>query len=174
VGYIDQNLISGETVLYRTRLHWIVMIPALIGAVIVGLPALGIIIGAIATMNDKQGGAGLMALAGFAVLLIAAMIVGIAILRRSSVEMAVTNKRVLAKRGLISRTTVEMMLGKIESIAVDQTVFGRMFNFGTIIVRGTGGTPEPFPKIAHPLEFRRQVQQQLDKLQNRAATAGAQ
>lgn len=83
--------------------------------------------------------------------------------------MAVTNKRVSIKIGMVSRNTTEMMLTKIESIGVHQSVIGRMLNFGTIIIRGTGGTPEPFPKIGHPLEFRRQVQQQLDTLQMAAA-----
>jgi uncharacterized membrane protein YdbT with pleckstrin-like domain len=85
--------------------------------------------------------------------------------------MAVTNKRVLVKTGMISRNTTEMMLGKIESIVVNQGILGRMLSYGTIIVRGTGGTPEPFARIAHPLEFRKQVQQELDKLQARTAAA---
>jgi len=57
-----------------------------------------------------------------------------------------------------------MMLSKIESVRVEQGVLGRMLDFGTIVLHGTGGTPDPFPRIAHPLEFRRQVQQQIDKL----------
>jgi uncharacterized membrane protein YdbT with pleckstrin-like domain len=85
--------------------------------------------------------------------------------------MAVTNKRVLVKTGILSRRSIEIMLAKIESIVVDQTLAGRMFNFGTIIVRGTGGTPEAFNRIAHPLEFRRKVQEQIDRLpETRTAT----
>lgn len=171
MAYIDDNLISGETILYRTRLHWMVMTPAVIGALIVGLPGLGLVISAL--LNIKEPGSGQLALIGIVVLAIAVFIFLMAGWQRSSVEMAVTNKRVLAKRGLVRRTTIEMMLGKIESIAVDQGVMGRLFEYGTIIVRGTGGTPEPFPKIAHPLEFRRQVQEQLDKIQNHAAAASA-
>ena len=174
MGYIDQNIISGETILYRTRLHWTVMVTAFFLAAIFGLPGLGILVGAMAKTSDKQGHSGPMAIAGLLLLVIAVIMVVVARMRRSSVEMAVTNKRVLAKRGLISRVTIEMMLGKVESITVQQTILGRMFNYGTITVRGTGGTPEPFAKIAHPLEFRRQVEQELDKLQNRAAAPGAQ
>jgi len=66
------------------------------------------------------------------------------------------------------------MLAKIESIAVDQALTGRRkFSFGTITVRGTGGTPEPFAKIAHPLEFRRRVQEQIDKLQESGKASAA-
>jgi len=53
------------------------------------------------------------------------------------------------------------MLGKVEGIGVDQTLFGRLLDYGTITVTGTGGTKEPFTNIAAPLEFRRQVQGQI-------------
>jgi hypothetical protein len=73
----------------------------------------------------------------------------------------VTDKRVIIKVGWIQRRTLETMLGKVEGIGVDQTVIGRMLNFGTITVTGTGGTQERFTNIAAPLEFRRQVQAQV-------------
>ena len=57
-----------------------------------------------------------------------------------------------------------MLLNKVESIEVSEMAFGRMLGYGTIVVIGTGGTPEPFQKVAHPLEFRSQVQQQIEKL----------
>ena len=57
-----------------------------------------------------------------------------------------------------------MLLNKVESIEVSEPAFGRMLGYGTIVVIGTGGTPEPFQKVAHPLEFRSQVQQQIEKL----------
>jgi uncharacterized membrane protein YdbT with pleckstrin-like domain len=172
MGYIEENLISGETILYRTRLHWVVMTGPIIAAVILAIPGLVFLIGSITTLREKDvssigmGGIGILFVLG------AAAIVGWGIWHRSSTEMAVTNKRVLVKAGRVSRNTSEMMLGKIESVAVNQSVLGRMLGFGTITVRGTGGTPEPFSKIAHPLEFRRQVQQELDKLQSRSAAAG--
>ena len=69
-------------------------------------------------------------------------------------------KRVLIKTGLFSRRSIEVLLPKVESIGVDESVFGRMLGYGTVIVRGTGGTFETFDKIAHPGELRKQVQQQ--------------
>ena len=72
-------------------------------------------------------------------------------------EFAVTTKRVIIKVGLISRRTVELNLQKIESIGVDQTIFGRIFGYGTITVIGTGGTKEPFRGLADPLGFRKAV-----------------
>jgi uncharacterized membrane protein YdbT with pleckstrin-like domain len=85
--------------------------------------------------------------------------------------MAVTNKRVLIKVGLLSRRSTQIMLSKIESVHVDQSVVGRLLSFGTIVIRGVGGTPEPFVKIADPLEFWNEVQEQIDRPQeNRTAS----
>jgi uncharacterized membrane protein YdbT with pleckstrin-like domain len=81
--------------------------------------------------------------------------------------MAVTNKRVIAKVGVITRRTVDMLLSRVESVGVEETVMGRMLGYGTVTLRGTGGTPESFNKIAHPLEFRTQVQQQIDGMQTK-------
>ncbi len=74
-------------------------------------------------------------------------------------EFAITNKRIIIKIGFISRRTLEMNLGKVESIIVDQSILGRILGYGTINVIGTGGTKEPFADIRAPLDFRRQYQQ---------------
>jgi uncharacterized membrane protein YdbT with pleckstrin-like domain len=85
--------------------------------------------------------------------------------RRNATEMAVTNHRVVVKTGLAGRRTIEMLLNKVESIEVNETALGRTLGYGTIVIIGTGGTPEPFHKMAHPLEFRSQVQQQIERFQ---------
>jgi uncharacterized membrane protein YdbT with pleckstrin-like domain len=85
---------------------------------------------------------------------------GIGPLKRNATEMAVTSKRIIAKTGLADRRTIEILLSKIESVAVEEPALGRLLGFGTVVVRGTGGTPEVFEKIYHPLEFREQVQRQ--------------
>ena len=73
--------------------------------------------------------------------------------------MAVTNKRVIIKVGLISRRTAELNLNKVENIGVNQSILGRILNYGTITVVGTGGTHEQFRWVASPIEFRRAVQE---------------
>lgn len=78
---------------------------------------------------------------------------------RATSEFAVTNKRVIIKVGWIYRRTVEMNLAKIESVNVDQSLLGRLLGFGTIEVIGTGGTREPFPRIADPMRFKRTFQE---------------
>ncbi len=81
--------------------------------------------------------------------------------KRNATEMAVTNRRVLIKTGMTSRRTLDLMLSRVESIGVEETAAGRMLGYGSVVVRGTGGTPEPFLMIAHPQEFRRAVQEQI-------------
>lgn len=74
-------------------------------------------------------------------------------------EFVITNKRIVIKVGLISRRTLELNLSKVESVNVDQSILGRILDYGTIIVIGTGGTRESFADLAAPLEFRKQFQQ---------------
>ena len=68
----------------------------------------------------------------------------------ASSEFAVTNKRVVIKVGFINRKTLEMVLTKVETIRVDQSILGRVLNYGTIVVTGTGGTNEPFSVDSKP------------------------
>lgn len=80
-------------------------------------------------------------------------------------EIAITNKRVIAKFGLISRTTIETRIEKIETIQVKQGVIGRMFNYGSLIVSGAGTPQAPVPGISSPLDFRRrfnEIQEELE------------
>jgi uncharacterized membrane protein YdbT with pleckstrin-like domain len=162
LSYAENHLIAGETVQYETRLHWIVMlghvliaaILAIIGAVLILTPWSS------ATGSDASL-AGPLRWAGIGCLLLAAIFFGIGLVRRGATEMAVTNKRVIVKSGLANRRTIELLLPRIESIAVEEPAMGRLLGYGTVIVRGTGGTPEVFPQIARPLEFREQVQRQI-------------
>ena len=82
--------------------------------------------------------------------------------------MAVTNKRLVVKIGVLNRRTYEILLSKVESIHVEEGLFGRMLGYGSVVVRGTGGTPEPFYRIAHPLELRRQVHHQIEMYEESA------
>lgn len=74
---------------------------------------------------------------------------------RATTELVLTNRRVIAKFGVISRDTVEIGFKKIESIRVNQGVIGRMLNYGNIVITGSGATHAPIQNIANPLEFRR-------------------
>ena len=140
MGYIEANLLPGETVVQRARLHWIVFVKAIVVALIgLGLLLLQPIVGAVVI------GVGiLMAIPPW--------------LERLTSEFGVTSKRVIIKVGLIQRRTLELLIRQVEAISVDQSLTGRMFNFGTITLSGTGGVRETFHNISNPLEFRRSIQ----------------
>lgn len=75
-------------------------------------------------------------------------------------EFVITNRRIIIKTGFIARETLEMNLTKIESVNVDQSILGRILNYGSITIIGTGGTTEVFDNISKPLEFRKAFQEE--------------
>ncbi len=79
----------------------------------------------------------------------------IAYIRIKSTELAVTTKRVIVKHGFIRRRTIEINLSKVESIQVTQSLLGRLFDFGTLVIAGTGASHAPLEGIAEPLAFRK-------------------
>jgi uncharacterized membrane protein YdbT with pleckstrin-like domain len=164
MSYLDASLVPGETVVYQTRLHWIVMLRhLLLGALL--LAGSGALLSFLLRQPRSGNTNEHFMEAGAAALLvcgIAAVIAGI--VRRNATEMAVTTRRVIVKQGLASRKTIEMLLNKIETIEVSEPMAGRMWGYGSITIVGTGGTSEPFHRIAHPLQFRSEVQQQLERL----------
>jgi uncharacterized membrane protein YdbT with pleckstrin-like domain len=81
------------------------------------------------------------------------------LLQRALSEFVITNRRIIIKTGFIARSTFEMNLSKIESVNVDQSVIGRVLNYGSITIIGTGGTKESFNNISKPLNFRKAFQE---------------
>jgi uncharacterized membrane protein YdbT with pleckstrin-like domain len=171
MGYVDRNLVPGETLLYRTRHHWLVLLGPIFFGLLLLVPGVALLVEAIAT-GDSAGlvvgsatiSPKMMAIAG-AILLAAAVITfSYGVAKRNATEMAVTNRRVLIKTGMTSRRTLDLMLSRVESIGVEESTAGRLLGYGSVIVRGTGGTPEAFLIIAHPQEFRRAVQEQIATL----------
>ena len=156
MSYVEKNLMPGEQIEYRANLHWLVFI----------LPTL-LFIAAIWLFS--VGGNILKFLA--LILFVGVLVTGLhAVIERMTSEFAVTNKRVLIKTGLIRRHSLETLLGKIESIGVAQSILGRILGFGTIVISGTGGSKEPFHRIANPMMFRRQVQEQIATMEERRDT----
>jgi len=160
LSYIDKSLIEGEKVLYQARLHWIVLLGhALIGGA-VGILGIGFLIGGV--YSARSGFSGAMGVVGFLLFIGALAIIAGGIIRRNSTEIAVTSRRVLIKTGIVKLRTLELLLARIESIGVTEPPLGRVLGYGTVVLRGTGGTPEQFDRIANPLEFRKQVQSQVE------------
>ncbi len=161
MSYAEKHLIASETVQYETRLHWIVMAGHALIAAVLALVGVSLLITPWRVVYGGEAASGPLRWAGVACVVVAAIFFGIGVVRRSATEMAVTNKRVIVKSGLANRRTIELLLSRIESIAIEEPALGRLLGYGTVIVRGTGGTPEVFPQIARPLEFREQVQRQI-------------
>ena len=153
MGYVDKNVLPGEDIVHTASIHWFIFVP---GAILLsgGIFLFGI---------DQETGTG--PVLGMIAVVIAVFSLLNALIMKATTELAVTSKRVIAKTGLISRKTVELNHSKVESFNVDQSILGRIFGFGTIIVNGTGGGKTPIPSIAAPLEFRRQAMQAIDKTQ---------
>jgi uncharacterized membrane protein YdbT with pleckstrin-like domain len=142
--YIERVLQPGENLVHGSKIHWVIYIPGVI--VVFG----GLVLFLIA-MSDPQLfwlalAAGFFAV-GFALLFVAWF-------KRWTTEIDVTDRRIVFKRGLIWRHTVEMNMDKVESVDVNQSILGRLLGYGDIIVRGTGAGMEPLRNIEGPLEFR--------------------
>ena len=131
-SYVDSTLLQGETVMYRARIS----LWSIGHLIFFGVLLLPVAIGLIFLIW--------------------------AYIRYKTTEFAVTDRRIIAKTGLISRSTVELFLDKVEALHVDQSVWGRLLDFGTIIIRGTGTTLEPIRSISAPLALRKQFMQAAD------------
>ena len=151
MSYVQSVLQPDEHVRYATNLHWTIYLP---GFLLLILAALIFWFG----HTWLTVGAGWIwdAFAGIVCACAAVALFG-AWFRRWTTEIAVTDRRIIYKRGFIRRRTIEMHLDKVESVDVDQTILGRIFNYGDIIIRGVGVGIEPFTKVDSPITFRNHV-----------------
>jgi uncharacterized membrane protein YdbT with pleckstrin-like domain len=149
--YVEQVLQPGEALVYATTLHWLVYLRAIVLFVlaVLCLVAAGEVDSAGITMALKIAAAVLCVLGVVTALS--------ALIRRATTELAVTDRRVIFKTGIFQRHTVEMNLSKVETVGVNQSILGRLLGYGTVIVRGTGGSFEPIPFIGEPLAFRNHI-----------------
>ena len=148
MSYYEKVLQPGETVRRVGRLHWILFWRAILAAI----GAVVVLVLAESSVSEQWRQAGLYLAAALAVLAFVFWL--IAAFHRIGTEIAVTDRRVIFKRGFINRYTVEMNVSKIETVDVDQSFWGRLLDYGTIIVRGTGAGIEPLRWIANPLGLR--------------------
>ena len=129
MSYIEESLSEGEKVEALFKLHWFAWVPMWIW-IILGIPTLGL--------------TWLIAIYDF--------------LRLRAIEQGITNKRVILKKGIISRKTEEMKLTSIETVEIDQGVFGRIFGFGTVKITGRGISDFVFKGIDDPMSVKRQIE----------------
>lgn len=147
MGYVESVLAPGERVVHRAALsHWNFALSYFLGVLcIVGAGA--------AVYLDRQRGPLIAAVAT----VIGLLFIGVALVRRGTSELVLTDRRIIAKRGFIARTTVEMQLTKVESLHVHQGLLARMLDYGDVTVVGTGSSLEPLRGICAPLELRRKL-----------------
>ncbi|WP_315723905.1 MULTISPECIES: PH domain-containing protein [unclassified Bradyrhizobium] len=149
--YIDEILQPGEKVLYSTNAHWMFYLPA-IGAWIV---VFGLLLLSRTTVNDNLV---MLCLATSAVIAVVGLYWTVrAWFHRLTTETDVTNRRVVHKTGFIRRRTFEMALDKVESVDVNQTIMGRLLNYGDVTILGVGEGKETISTIAEPLAFRNAI-----------------
>jgi uncharacterized membrane protein YdbT with pleckstrin-like domain len=149
--YVERVLQPDETVLYAASLHWLIYLKAIVLLVMA-------VAAAVATrfFIDETVVIGLFVAA--ALLALFALVSGLsASIQRATTELAVTDRRVIYKTGIFQRQTVEINRSKVETVGVNQSILGRILGYGTIIVRGTGGSMEPIPYIGDPLTFRSHI-----------------
>jgi len=142
-SYIENTLIKDEKIIAKAQLSVWSMLPKILLAIVL-----------FAIFLEQ----------GFLPAIVIALIVLIPLyLGFISTELAFTNKRVVAKFGFIRRKTIELNIGKIESIQVNQSFLGRIFNFGTLVISGAGNPQAPIPGIADPMQFRQAFMQHQDQ-----------
>ena len=149
--YLERNLAPGETLSHLARLHWALFVA----------PVALMVVAAVGLVPLATSVHGPVVYAPIVLILVALVWLASRYITYAMTEFGVTSQRVVMKRGLIGIQTKEIMLSRIEAIQVVQSVPGRVFNFGDVIVTGTGGSNERLVMIASPQEFHAQVQGQL-------------
>jgi len=149
--YIDEILQPGEKVLYSTNAHWIFYLPALVTWLV------ALILLALGSAASAAGMVLLWHSAAAVVGAVALLWTARAWFHRWTTETDVTNFRVVHKTGFITRKTFEMSLDKVESVDVNQTILGRILNYGDVTIRGVGEGVQTIKVIASPLAFRNSI-----------------
>lgn len=161
MSYLAEHLMKDEELIYLARPHWIIFGSAISFAL---LSFIILVFGSQLRIGQFSFGGGYQfqtILSG--IFLIIALVQGlVSYVIYISSEYGITNKRVLMKVGLIRRNSLEIMLRKIESIHVIQSIPGRILNYGVVIICGTGGSKDLFRHIPDPLSFRKTTQEQIE------------
>jgi uncharacterized membrane protein YdbT with pleckstrin-like domain len=147
--YVTSVLQPDEKIRYITHIHWIIFIP---GGCFLSIAVLSCLMAFEATEVRVPW----LWISAFLLIVAVATLLE-AWFKRITTEIAVTNRRIIYKRGFISRHTIEMQMDKVESVDVTQSIMGRILGYGDILIRGVGEGIEPLKNIDSPIEFRNQV-----------------
>ncbi len=158
MSYIKHTLLENEKIIYMTGPHWIVFSRA-ISTFFVFL--LFFIMGDSILPNSYFFGFDFVKIINIGLFLFSIFQAIAGYVRFTTSEYGITDQRIIMKVGFIRRDTLELMLKRIESIQVDQGILGRIFDYGSVSIRGTGGSHDPFYNVPRPMEFRKLVQAQI-------------
>ena len=159
MSYVSSVLGKDESVQYEATVSLIPFFPRFIfGLILLG----GGIFSFTISFNEKFGSVPAETILGSALILWGLFVLIGPIIAKETTELVITNRRIIAKFGLISRYTIEINLPKVESISVSQSILGRMLDYGNLQIVGTGGTKEPILYISQPLMFRRKFDEILN------------
>ena len=148
MSYIGENLITGENIIYKTKLHKIIFAG----------PAIWLVVALILFGSEDAKSVGL------AFVVFGIIHGAVAFASYSTSEFGLTNKRVLMKTGFIRSNSIELLLQKVEGNQVKQGILWRVFGYGLVVITGSGGAKNPFKKISNPFEFRKKVQEKLSEV----------
>ena len=149
MSYINGVLQPDEQILRVGRVHWIVYVRPFV------LAAIGVLFLHLANRPNSLPTPMLIGASVCGVL--AAIAFARAWFWKWATELAITNRRIIYKRGFIWRDTVEMNMGKVETVEVQQSLLGRLLNYGTLQVKGTGQSIEHLSTIARPVALRNAI-----------------
>ena len=76
-------------------------------------------------------------------------------------EYGLTNNRIITKTGIISRSTEEMKLSKIETVEIKQGILGRILGYGNVVISGTGSSNVIIAKVSNPIYVKKKIDSQI-------------
>lgn len=147
---LEKTLLPGEEVVYRARLS---SLPLIVDAVIVAV-GLAMVIAGLLLVGTAIVGFGLMGVGGIVLMVGLGRLVRTMVMR-STTDMVVTSRRVLSRVGVLTKESEEMFLGKIESVEVQQSLWARMLNYGSVEINGSGEGELVFINVQSPHDFRK-------------------
>ncbi len=179
--YVQQSLAPDEKLIYVAKFHWFYDVQAILNIVWATFLSISLLASFAALANylphgiaDKiltsqlsltDGSIDVIRKLHPAIKLFAILIFLLGVLKFSQMlvikvttEVAVTNTRLIYKRGLIARNVGEMNIDRIESISVHQSFWGRIFDFGRLVIHGMGVGEIIMPNLAEPIRFRRAIE----------------
>lgn len=164
MSFVESNLLEGERVVYRAKLHWCMFVR----------PIIFFLIALVLYFNMSRlmysfGGYWLYSAVRFinpiriAILFIAVIYFAFVIVNYATTEIFITNKRISRKKGIIGRFSLDIKLDMVEAVMLSQRIIGRIFNYGHIYFTGVGAIAQKFHGIHNPLELRNVIITQIHR-----------